>query len=57
MCREHNNANIVAMGGRVIGLEIAKEIAEVFLTTNFKSTYASHSRRVKQILSIGNDEN
>lgn len=57
MCREHNNANIVAMGGRVIGMEIAKQIAEAFLTTEFKSDHPNHPRRVKQLLEIGNEEN
>jgi len=27
--REHNNANILCMGGRVIGEEVAKEIAKI----------------------------
>ena len=35
MSRQHNNANILVMGGRVIGVGIALEIVEIFLKTEF----------------------
>ncbi len=34
--REHNDANVVSMGQRVIGVETAKDITKVFLTTAFE---------------------
>jgi len=36
LAREHNDANVVAMGQRAIGLETAKDIAKVFLTADFE---------------------
>lgn len=36
LCREHNDANVVSMGQRVIGLETAKDIVKVFLSTAFE---------------------
>ncbi len=35
MSRRHNNANILVMGGRVIGVDLAREIVRVFLKTPF----------------------
>ena len=55
LAREHNNANILAMGARVIGDEVAKQITEVFLTTDFKSDHANHPRRVEKILKLEED--
>jgi len=34
--REHNESNILALGARVVGLELAKEIVEVWLETEFE---------------------
>lgn len=45
--RLHNDANILTMGGRVIGGELAKKITEIFLTTPF-SEEARHIRRVEK---------
>ena len=36
MSREHNNSNVLVLGGRIIGLDLAKEIVSVWLTTPFK---------------------
>jgi ribose 5-phosphate isomerase B len=36
MCRKHNNANLMVLGGRVIGPDLAKEIVKVWLTTPFE---------------------
>lgn len=47
LAREHNNANVLAMGGRVIGTALAKEIVELFLETEFEA--GRHSRRVEKI--------
>jgi ribose 5-phosphate isomerase B len=46
--REHNNANILALGGRNTGPEVAKDIVEAFLTTPF-SNDERHIRRIDKI--------
>ena len=46
--REHNDANILAMGARVIGPGLALKIVETFLTTEF-SHAERHARRVSMI--------
>ena len=50
MCRRHNNANMMALGGRVTGVEVAKEIVDAFLTTNFDG--GRHEARVGKIMAI-----
>lgn len=47
MCRQHNNANILCLGGRMIGPEMAAEIADVFLSTAFEG--GRHARRVEKM--------
>jgi ribose 5-phosphate isomerase B len=44
LCRQHNNANILAMGGRVIGVGIALEMLTAFLETPFEG--GRHARRL-----------
>jgi ribose 5-phosphate isomerase B len=44
MARNHNNANILSIGARVISLDIAKEIVDIFLSESFE--YGRHKRRV-----------
>ena len=44
MTRRHNDANVLAMGAGIIGPNLAKKIAEVFLTTEFEG--GRHARRV-----------
>jgi ribose 5-phosphate isomerase B len=51
MCREHNNANILVMGGRVMGIDLALEIVACFLRTEFQG--ARHQRRIDQIDTLG----
>lgn len=46
--REHNDANILAMGGRVVGPGLALEIVDLFLNTPF-SNDERHVRRIKKI--------
>ncbi|KAJ5070558.1 ribose 5-phosphate isomerase-related [Anaeramoeba ignava] len=50
MSRKHNDANVVAFGGKVIGIEVAKEIIEAFFTNSFEGD--RHSRRVNKINQI-----
>ena len=47
-CREHNDANIVALGARVTGPGLAVRIVETFLQTEF-SGEERHSRRIAKI--------
>ena len=47
MSREHNNANILALGGRVVGLGLALDIVKVFLETEFEG--GRHERRINKI--------
>jgi len=48
--REHNNANILTMGERVIGKGLALDIVEVWLTTEFCG--GRHQRRIDKISQI-----
>ncbi|MEN3038633.1 MAG: ribose 5-phosphate isomerase B [Candidatus Kryptonium sp.] len=48
--REHNDANILTLGARVIGSELAKEIIKVFLETNFGG--GRHLQRLNKIFEI-----
>lgn len=44
LTRQHNDSNVLAMGARVIGPELARMIAETWLTTEFEG--GRHQRRV-----------
>lgn len=46
--REHNNANILAMGGRVIGAGHALKVVDTFLNTEFSGD-ERHIRRIQMI--------
>ena len=46
-CRRHNDANILTMGGRVIGPGFAREIVRIFLSTGFDG--GRHEVRVNMI--------
>lgn len=48
LAREHNNANIISLGGRLQPVEEAWEIVETFLTTPF-SEAERHQRRIDAI--------
>ncbi|MBR2521362.1 MAG: ribose 5-phosphate isomerase B [Oscillospiraceae bacterium] len=50
MCRRHNNAQILALGARVVGAGLAEKIVEVFLNTEFEG--GRHARRVALIDAI-----
>lgn len=52
--RLHNDANMLAMGARVVGPELARMIATFFLTTDFEG--GRHQRRIDQIASIERGE-
>lgn len=50
--REHNDSNILAMGGRVIGPGLAREIVSVWLMTDFMG--AHHTARIEKISNYEN---
>lgn len=54
MARAHNDANVLSMGGRVVGIGLAEEILAVFMTTDFEG--GRHQRRVDQLMQIERDE-
>ena len=47
LAREHNDANVLAMGGRLIGHDMAKACVKAFLGTDFAG--GRHQRRVDQL--------
>jgi ribose 5-phosphate isomerase B len=50
LARAHNDANVLAMGARVVGVGLAEEILAVFLSTSFDG--GRHARRVAQITEL-----
>ena len=44
MSREHNDANVLCLGGRVLGVSIALDIVKVWVTTDFAG--GRHQRRI-----------
>ena len=52
MTRRHNDANILAMGARVLGPGLALKIVDTFLTTDFEG--GRHARRIALISDIEN---
>jgi ribose 5-phosphate isomerase B len=53
MARAHNNANVLSIGARVVGLGVAEEILDLFLTTPFDG--GRHAARVDQITQLEED--
>ena len=53
LSREHNDANVLAMGGRIVGTGLATEILELWLDATFAG--GRHERRVAQIADIENE--
>lgn len=49
-CREHNDANILALGQRVIGPGLALDIVDIFLNTKFQG--GRHKKRINKITDI-----
>jgi ribose 5-phosphate isomerase B len=50
MCRRHNNANVVCMGARMISQELAFDIIDKWMTTDFEG--GKHLRRINEIEDI-----
>lgn len=47
LAREHNDANVIAMGGRLVGIEMARACLDAFLATPFGG--GRHQRRVDKL--------
>ena len=47
LARQHNDANVLALGARTTGVEVAKDCLRVFLTTAFEG--GRHQRRVDKL--------
>ena len=48
LCREHNNANVLALGERLVGIQTALDCVEMFLATPFAG--GRHERRVAKLM-------
>jgi ribose 5-phosphate isomerase B len=51
LSREHNDANVLSMGGRIVAFGLADEILQVWLSTPFEG--GRHQRRLDQISARG----
>jgi ribose 5-phosphate isomerase B len=47
LARRHNDANVLALGGRLIGVDMAKACVDAFLSADFEG--GRHQRRVDQL--------
>lgn len=47
LARKHNDANVLALGGRLLGLDLAKDIVLTFINTNFDG--GRHKTRIQKI--------
>ena len=54
LARQHNDANVLSMGGRIVAPTFAISILEVFLNTGFEGE--RHERRLAQIADIETEE-
>jgi ribose 5-phosphate isomerase B len=54
LSREHNDANVLAIGARIVASTLAEEIVTVWLTTAFAG--GRHQRRIDQIAEIERSE-
>ena len=52
MTRRHNDANVIAIGAGMVGMNVAKRMADVFLATEFEG--GRHQRRVDRMMEIEN---
>ncbi len=50
MAREHNDANVLSIGARVVGVGLAEEIVDTFLNAEFEG--GRHARRVEQLTEL-----
>ena len=53
--REHNNANIITLGGRVLGVDLACTIVDAFLQASFEG--GRHQKRIDKITNLEQTQN
>lgn len=51
MTRAHNDANVLALGSRCTGVEVAKEIVDVFMSETFSNT-THNTNRIQKLHQI-----
>ncbi|MBA7482660.1 putative sugar phosphate isomerase YwlF [subsurface metagenome] len=51
MARQHNNANVLALGGRIFGKDLALDIVKTFLAEDF-SDIERHKKRIKKMMEL-----
>jgi ribose 5-phosphate isomerase B len=49
LCRQHNDAQVLCLGARIISLEIALECVNAFLSAQFEKSHPRHQRRIDQM--------
>jgi ribose 5-phosphate isomerase B len=54
LSRRHNDANVLALGGRIVAVALAKEIVRLWLATPFEG--GRHARRLEQVAEIERGE-
>jgi ribose 5-phosphate isomerase B len=54
LARQHNDANVLSLGGRILGEAVALAVVDVFLATGFDG--GRHQRRVEQLAAIEREE-
>jgi len=54
LARQHNNANVLGLGGRILGDGLATSIVDIFLSTPFEG--GRHERRVAELADIEAEE-
>lgn len=54
LAREHNNANCIAMGARLTGIEMAKSCVATFLSTSFADEGDPNGRHQRRVSKLGN---
>ena len=54
LAREHNNANVLAMGARILAAELALDVVDVFVTTAFEG--GRHQTRLDELRQIEVEE-
>ncbi|MFU7528907.1 RpiB/LacA/LacB family sugar-phosphate isomerase [Qipengyuania sp. ASV99] len=53
LSREHNNANCIALGARLIGIEMAKSCVATFLSTEFADANNPDGRHRRRVTKLG----
>lgn len=53
LARQHNDANVIAMGARLIGIDLAKACLEAFLNADFAGAKDPQSRHLRRVEKLG----